>query len=143
MHQKTTLPVWAAAFIVALAVTLGSAAPASAQQSYYLFESGQVRPMAMSPNGNRLFVVNTPDNRLEVLSITPGGLVHQGSVEVGMEPVAVAARTNGEVWVVNHCRTASAWSTSRRPRPAWCAPSRSGTSPATSCSPGRPTSAPS
>ncbi len=31
-----------------------------------------------------------------------GGLEHEGSVPVGLEPVAVAARTNQEVWVVNH-----------------------------------------
>ena len=30
------------------------------------------------------------------------GLTHAGSVPVGLEPVAVAARTNAEVWVVNH-----------------------------------------
>ena len=31
-----------------------------------------------------------------------GGLTHAGSVPVGLEPVAVAARTDAEVWVVNH-----------------------------------------
>nr|WP_240480303.1 hypothetical protein [Enhygromyxa salina] len=66
------------------------------------FESGQVRPMAISPNGHRLFVVNTPDNRLEIYAITNAGLEHEDSVPVGLEPVAVAARNNHEVWVVNH-----------------------------------------
>jgi len=75
--------------------------PASAG-SFTAFESGQVRPMALSPNGNRLFVANTPDNRLEIFRVTGAGLIHTGSVPVGMEPVAVAARTNSEVWVVNH-----------------------------------------
>ena len=73
-----------------------------AQSSYYLFESGHVRPMALSPDGSRLFAVNTPDNRLEIYEVAAGGLVHLHSVPVGMEPVAVAARTNSEVWVVNH-----------------------------------------
>jgi len=67
-----------------------------------LFESGQVRPLAISPDGNTLLAVNTPDNHLEVFQITTGGLVHLHSVPVGMEPVAVAARTDAEVWVVNH-----------------------------------------
>ncbi|MEW6271797.1 MAG: hypothetical protein AB1689_21145, partial [Thermodesulfobacteriota bacterium] len=40
--------------------------------------------------------------RLEVFSLASGSPVHAGSVEVGLEPIAVAARTNGEVWVVNH-----------------------------------------
>ncbi|MFN8643750.1 MAG: hypothetical protein U0802_19605 [Candidatus Binatia bacterium] len=85
----------------ALAVTaVFVAAPARA--SYVLFESGQVRPLALSPDGNTLFAVNTPDNRLEIFSVGAGGLTKTGSVEVGMEPVAVAARSNTEVWVVNH-----------------------------------------
>jgi hypothetical protein len=67
-----------------------------------LFESGQVRPLAISPDGNTLFAVNTPDNHLEVFQITSAGLVHLHSVPVGKEPIAVAARTDSEAWVVNH-----------------------------------------
>jgi DNA-binding beta-propeller fold protein YncE len=74
----------------------------SSTSSYTLFESGQVRPLALSPGGELLFAVNTPDNRLEVFKIGQGGLVHRGSVPVGLEPVAVAARSDEEVWVVNH-----------------------------------------
>jgi len=70
--------------------------------SYTLFESGQVRPLAMSPDGTRLFALNTPDNRMEVFKIKPEGLVPTSSVTVGMEPVAVAARNDNEVWVVNN-----------------------------------------
>jgi YVTN family beta-propeller protein len=66
------------------------------------FESGQVRPLAMSPDGTKLFATNTPNGTLEIFNITPGGLVFQSRVPVGMEPVAVAARNNTEVWVVNH-----------------------------------------
>ncbi len=69
---------------------------------YTLFESGQVRPLAMSPDRQHLFAVNTPDGRLEIFRIGDHGLVHTGSVPVGVEPVAVAARTDREVWVVNH-----------------------------------------
>jgi len=70
--------------------------------SYTLFESGQVRPLAISPDKRHLFAINTPDNRLEVFEIRKSGLIHQASIPVGLEPVAVAARTNNEVWVVNH-----------------------------------------
>ncbi len=80
-----------------LASTAGVAAA-----SYTLFDSGQSRPLAITPDGSRLFAVNTPDNRLEIFDITPFGLAHVVSVPVGLEPVAVAARNNGEVWVVNH-----------------------------------------
>ena len=75
--------------------------PAKAQ-SFVAFESGHVRPLSMSPDGTRLFAVNTPDNRLEIFEIQGGTLVHSDSVSVGLEPVAVTARSNGEVWVVNH-----------------------------------------
>jgi DNA-binding beta-propeller fold protein YncE len=69
---------------------------------FTLFESGQVRPLALSPDKRHLFAVNTPDNRLEVFEIKPNLLVRKASIPVGLEPVAVAARTNEEVWVVNH-----------------------------------------
>jgi len=79
------------------------AAPAWAQSPFVTFESGQVRPVALSPDGNQLFAVNTPDSTLEVFDVSPSGsLSYAGSVQVGLEPVAVAARSNSEVWVVNH-----------------------------------------
>jgi len=70
--------------------------------NFTTFESGQVRPMAMSPDGARLFVTNTPNNSLEIYSVSPAGLSFVSSVAVGMEPIAVAALNNNEVWVVNH-----------------------------------------
>ncbi len=80
-----------------LAVPLAQAAPA-----FTLFESGHVRPLALSPNRSKLFAVNTPDNRLEVYAVSNQGLTHLTSVAVGLEPVAVAVRHEQEVWVVNH-----------------------------------------
>ncbi|MFT3927783.1 MAG: hypothetical protein QM778_34970 [Myxococcales bacterium] len=69
---------------------------------YTLFESLQVRPLALSPNGKFLFAANTADNRLEMFSVSASGLSPAGSVSVGLEPVAVAARSDSEIWVVNH-----------------------------------------
>ncbi|MET0401004.1 MAG: hypothetical protein ABW123_01320 [Cystobacter sp.] len=69
---------------------------------FTLFESGQVRPLALSPSGRRLFAVNTPDNRIEIFQVKPNGLTHLSSVPVGLEPIALAARSDTEVWVVNH-----------------------------------------
>jgi len=76
--------------------------PALAAPAFTLFESGQVRPLTLSPDGKHLFAVNTPDNRLEIFRVEQGTLSHRGSVPVGLEPVSVAARNNDEVWVVNH-----------------------------------------
>lgn len=69
---------------------------------FTLFESGQVRPLALSPSGKLLFAANTPDNRLEVFRVNDNGLERRASIPVGLEPVAVAARNDNEVWVVNH-----------------------------------------
>jgi DNA-binding beta-propeller fold protein YncE len=67
------------------------------------FDSGPVRPVAMSPDGKRLFVVNTPNGTLEIFDIGwTGGLTLASRVPVGLDPVAVAVRNDGEVWVVNH-----------------------------------------
>ncbi len=79
------------------AQTAGAAPP-----DFIEFESGQVRPLAQSPDGKTLFAVNTPNGTLEVFNITSNGLVQTAHIPVGMEPVAVAARSNSEVWVVNH-----------------------------------------
>jgi YVTN family beta-propeller protein len=72
--------------------------------AFTTFESGHVRPLASSPDGTRLFAVNTPDDSLEMFDVSSadGALIDAGSVPVGLEPVAVAARSNTEVWVVNH-----------------------------------------
>ncbi len=78
---------------------IGSA-PAAGE--FVTFESGHVRPMALSKDGARLFVVNTPDARLEIFDVTGTAPVLKESVPVGMEPVAVAVAPNGQVWVVNH-----------------------------------------
>jgi YVTN family beta-propeller protein len=70
--------------------------------SFIEFESGQVRPVALSPDGSRLFAVNTPNGTLEIFNITFDGLALQARIPVGLEPVAVAAPNENEVWVVNH-----------------------------------------
>ena len=87
--------------IVPVLAALLLAAPAGA--AYVNFESSQVHPIDLTPSGGRLLVVNTPDARLEVFAVGPGGgLTRQASIPVGLEPVTVAARSDGEAWVVNH-----------------------------------------
>ena len=91
------------ALALAAVILLAARVLPAAADSFVAFETGQVRPLAMSPDGTRLFAANTPDNRLEIFAIGAGGaLTHDGSVVVGLEPIAVAARNDGEVWVVNH-----------------------------------------
>ncbi|MGE6761787.1 YncE family protein [Corallococcus interemptor] len=89
--------------LLCAAVSLFASTPAAAQApSFIEFESAHVRPLALSPDGTKLFAVNTPDNRLEVFNVTSAGLSLVAEVPVGLEPVSVAARSNTEVWVVNH-----------------------------------------
>lgn len=76
--------------------------PVFGPRDYVLFESGQVRPLALSSDASWLYATNTPDNRLEIFSISKTGLEHQFSVPVGLEPVAVAVSPIGDIWVVNH-----------------------------------------
>ena len=40
----------------------------TALAGFVTFDSGQVRPLALAPDATRLFAVDTPDNRLEVLT---------------------------------------------------------------------------
>ena len=53
----------------AAAAVLAAILAAPARADFVAFESGQVRPLALSPDGTRLFAVNTPDNRLEIFDV--------------------------------------------------------------------------
>ncbi|MBK8229691.1 MAG: hypothetical protein IPK72_03705 [Candidatus Eisenbacteria bacterium] len=66
------------------------------------FESPPVHPIERSPDGSRLFAVHTADARLVIFDLTTGDPVWEDQVPVGIEPVTVRARSNTEVWVVNH-----------------------------------------
>src|SRR5262249_57524996 len=89
--------------LVASLLVVVALAPVAGAASFVEFESGQVRPLALSPDRTHLFAVNTPDDRLEIVAVDgSGNLTHTGSVAVGLQPEAVAARTNSEVWVGNH-----------------------------------------
>ena len=102
-----------------------AARPAAANAPFTLFETGQVRPLALSPDGALLFALNTPDGRLEIFSTRDpsGAPVRVASVPVGLEPVAVARDRPAKCGWSIICRTASASSTSAISRPrAWSAP---------------------
>ena len=106
---KTLRIVITAAFPLALAA-LWLAAPAritptaSAQiplNTFRNFESPQVHPLALTPDGTRLLALNSPNATLSVFQLTGGAPVLTAEIPVGLEPVSVAARSNREAWVVN------------------------------------------
>jgi DNA-binding beta-propeller fold protein YncE len=71
-------------------------------QSFVNFEGKQVSPVRLSPDGTRLFAVNTPDARLSVFDVTsPSNPILMAEIPVGIEPVSVNPRNNDEAWVVN------------------------------------------
>ena len=76
--------------------------PLAQGQRNFTFESGPVRPLALSADGSRLFVANTAAGTLDIVNVSGAALVFEASVPVGVEPVAVAVRNAAEVWVVNH-----------------------------------------
>lgn len=85
-----------------LAPALISAPLRSAAESTDHFESAPVHPVEISPDGTRLFVAHTADHRLVVFDLTVPVPLRIAEIAVGLEPVTVRARTNTEVWVVNH-----------------------------------------
>ncbi len=94
------------AFAVLVAVAAASGprllAMRSISEGFTNFETEPVRPLALSPDGTRLFALNTADDRLAIFAVNAQAPVLLGEVVVGLRPVAVAARSNDEVWVTNH-----------------------------------------
>ena len=78
-------------FFIAFIGATWTTAPAGAQ-TYTNFESIAVRPMALTLDGNRLLVTNIPDAHLEVFDLSAGFPVHECSIPVGLDPVAVAVQ---------------------------------------------------
>jgi len=76
-------------------------AATTGQSNFVTFESAAVRPLALSEDGNRLYVTNTPNSTLDIFALSDNGPELQLSVPVGLEPVAVALHGN-HAWVVNH-----------------------------------------
>lgn len=63
------------------------------------FVSPHASPIAV--HGNRVFAVNTPNDALEVIDSNSRTII--ASINVGVDPVSVAVRPDGnEVWVSNH-----------------------------------------
>jgi YVTN family beta-propeller protein len=69
--------------------------------NYKNFESPQVHPLAVTPDGTRLLAVNSPNSTLSVFHLTGKGLTLMAEIPVGLEPVSVRARNDGEAWVTN------------------------------------------
>src|SRR6185369_16966230 len=73
-----------------LCALLAVAPPVLAQvpgAAYTNFEGAQTNPVRLSPDGTRLFAVNTPDSRLSVFDLTvPSAPRLIAEIPVGLEP---------------------------------------------------------
>lgn len=66
------------------------------------WENHPLNPVALSPDGNLLAVINTPGNNVEFFNLESGYPVRTGLVSVGLDPVSIRFKNNNEVWVANH-----------------------------------------
>ncbi len=73
--------------------------PGPLQVGHPTLVSPQANPIAV--HVDRVFVVNTPADTVDVIDVQTRAVVHR--VSVGIDPVSVAVRPDGlEVWVANH-----------------------------------------
>ena len=96
---------WRKCFFILIALLSPLFAPVSAMGSsdkpgFIAFESGPVRPIAISPNGKRLFVTNISDNRLEIFDIShriprPLGTALPPALRGPQAPTGVAVARRG------------------------------------------------
>ncbi len=73
-------------------------------QTFSHFEARHVHPISLTPDGKTLLAVNSPDASLSVFDVSNAfrqSPLLIGEIPVGLEPVSVRARTDGEAWVVN------------------------------------------
>lgn len=88
--------------LLSVALAFAFVATATAQTNYVNYEGKQTSPIRLSPDGTRLFAVNTPDARLSVYDVAnPSNPILIAEIPVGLEPVSVNPRTADEAWVVN------------------------------------------
>ncbi len=69
-------------------------------RGFQVFASPQTEPVALSADGATLYVAHTTAGRVVAIDTATG---QQTSIDVGMEPVSVELRPDGqELWVANH-----------------------------------------
>src|ERR1700683_1073239 len=89
-----------AAFVILVAlVTTTAQAPPPA---FANFEAAQTNPIRLSPDGTRLFAVNTANSSLSVFDVTtPATPSLLAQIPVGLGPVSVNPLSDNVAWVVN------------------------------------------
>jgi YVTN family beta-propeller protein len=90
---------WKSPFLSVLPLGL---ALLTSQAAFVNYEAKQTQPVRLSPDGTRLFAVNTPDARLSVFDLSnPQAPILIAEIPVGIGPVSVNPIDNETAWVVN------------------------------------------
>ena len=83
------------------AITIPTPSVGLPDAAFSSYESAHVHPLDITPDGTKLLAVNTPNNDLEVFSISGDSLTLASVIKVGLEPVSVRVFSNTQAWVVN------------------------------------------
>lgn len=84
-----------------LAAGLSLAATCDPPNTFVNWENHPVHGLEITPDGTRLLVTNTPDDRIEVFDLTGPLPANASSIPVGLDPVSVRALDDATAWVVN------------------------------------------
>ena len=98
---RSALAGWRALSVAGLWFAAVAAADTVPTQGLVNYETAQVHPLDLTPDGSKLLAVNTAAHALEVFTVEAGGPVHRATIPVGLDPVSVRARSATEAWVVN------------------------------------------
>jgi YVTN family beta-propeller protein len=100
--SRITLIIGGTALLISLAALICGVGVEGQSAAFSNFEGSQTNPIRLSPDGTRLFAVNTPNASLSVFDVTqPGNPTLITQIPVGVEPVSVNPRSDDEAWVVN------------------------------------------
>lgn len=99
-----TMRLFVGRMLPAILICLAAAPVAAAvsESEFVNWENHPTHGLDISPDGNTLAVINMPDNRVEFFNLAAGFPSLTFSVPVGLDPVSVRFRNDGEAWVVNH-----------------------------------------
>ncbi len=105
-NSPASLRIFACLCLISLGwLIIGATSGVEAQISlkpFKNFESPQVHPLALTPDGTRLLAVNSLSGTLSVFQLSGASPLLTAEIPVGLEPVSVAVRANNrEAWVVN------------------------------------------
>lgn len=91
----------ALALFGATAVLLLATAQFAGADEFTEFEQPHVHPLELSPDGSKLYALQSADARLVVFDLSGPSPVREASIPVGLEPVTVRLRNAHEAWVVS------------------------------------------